>query len=183
MTTVRRNYIVLILLGLVFAAPGISAYLFYTHRTWLSAAPTNKGMLLNPPVLLASLGDTHSRKWRLILWNAGPCEKKCIQQLDKLARVRLALGRRLYDVVPLLLLSAETPPISESLSHALQEQDIQVARLPVDFKQGVLISNPHRTIFIANPDHYLVLSYRSSVKPDDVFHDMKQLLNAADKVS
>ena len=101
----RRNYIVLLLMLALFIAPGLSAYLFYNHLTWLGAAKTNKGELLNPPILLTKLGM--DAKWRLILWSPTGCAQECIQQLDKLARIRLALGRRLYQVDSLLLLSGD----------------------------------------------------------------------------
>ena len=40
----------------------------------------------------------------------------------------------------------------------------------------------HLEIFIANPEDYLVLAYQSTVKPDDIFYDIKQLLNTTEKV-
>lgn len=187
MKTAKRNYLILALLGLVFAAPGISAYFFYTHPHWLGQATTNKGLFLDPPVLLSSLGQhtvvgpTAGPKWQLILWSPSACETSCLQQLDKLARIRLALGRKLYDVVPNLLLGHDAPSLPDALKKTLQEQDIQVVRMVADAKIPVL--KDHIEIFIANPDNFLVLAYQPMAKPGDIFHDIKQLLNTTEKTS
>lgn len=202
MKTVLRNYFVLILLGFVFAAPGISAYFFYTHPHWLGDAFTNKGVLLSPPVLLTHLDPSKATtvsakeirrssplrfniksKWQLVLWSPTACEKSCIEQLDKLARIRLALGRRLYEVVPLLLLGANAPPLPKDMVNVLQERDIQVVQLPVGASEHTSALKSRLEIFIANPDNYLVLAYLPTARPGDIFHDINQLLNTTDKMS
>jgi hypothetical protein len=178
----RRHYIVLSLLALVFIAPGISAYFFYMHPQWLGHTTINKGRLLNPPQLLTSLTDNSpATKWQLILWSPTACEKKCLKQLDKLARIRLALGRRLYDVTPRLLLGAQASPLSQDLINTLADQDITVVQLPLTIEQQIPALQNHLEIFIANPENYLVLAYQTTVKPADIFHDIKHLLTTADK--
>ena len=177
MKIVRYNYIVLLLLCLLFIAPGLSALLFYTHPSWLGEASTNRGTLLNPPVLLTLQDATMARhKWQLVLWSPNACKKSCIQQLDKLARIRLALGRRLYDVDARLLMGADTPFLSEKLVGALREQDIYVEKLSTGEHERLFALQKHIGIFIANPDDYLVLAYQPTVKPDDIYRDIKQLL-------
>ena len=104
MKPIRHNYVVLLLLILLFALPGLTAYFFYFNPQWLGTTTTNKGAFLNPPLLVPSLGG-HS-KWRLVLWSPVTCETSCLEHMDQLARVRLALGRRLYDVEASLLLGA-----------------------------------------------------------------------------
>lgn len=174
MKLVRRNYSVLFLLGLLFAAPGISAYIFYLHPNWLGNTTTNKGRLLSPPVLLAH--SKTSPKWQLALWSPGACEQSCIAELDKLARIRLALGRHLYKVQPQLLLDAKAPPLTEPLAKALQEQDIHTTRLSQSERAKMPVLKDQLAIFIVNPDAYLVLAYNPTVKPEDIFHDLKQLV-------
>ena len=174
MKILQRNYLVLCLLGLLFAAPGISAYLLYLHPHWLSALPTNKGELLNPPVLLHQV-NTHGI-WQLVLWSPQVCSQDCILQLDKLARIRLALGRHLYEVETLLLMNTGDLKVSDALKGILDEQDIHTLRLsPAQRKQMPVLKNTPG-IFIINPNHYVILSYASSVKPDDIFYDLKQLI-------
>ena len=211
MKTVRRNYFILLILGFVFAAPGISAYFFYNHPHWLAGGSTNKGVFLNPPVLMPQFNDETNRlheyssqelqrakhritgrpdnrpslagpKWQLVLWSPTACEKSCLEQLDKLARIRLALGRRLYEVAPSLLLDAKAPPLAEPWVAALKEQDIQILKLPMRAREQMPVLKNRFEIFIVNPENYIVLAYRTSVNPADIFHDIKQLLTTTEKM-
>lgn len=176
MKIVRRNYLVLLFLGLVFAAPGISAYFFYLHPEWLGEATTNKGVLLNPPALLTSMNGFNNTKWQLVLWSPTACGKTCLEQLDKLARVRLALGRHLYEVDSQLLLDTQAPQLSEQLIKALHDQDTHILTLTVGERERIPALQDRLEIFIANPEDYLVLAYQPTVKPEDIYHDIKHLL-------
>lgn len=176
MKMTKRNSLILLLLALLFAAPGLTAYLYYLHPQWLSARSTNKGQLLNPPVFLAKSGGGKA-KWSLILWNPDNCATSCLQQLDKLARVRLALGRRLYEVENYLVLVEGSQQSPIALTHSLHEQDIRVLRLSKSASTHLSILNDKPQIFIANPQGYLVLTYTVTTQPGDIYHDLKQLLN------
>lgn len=181
MKNLKRNYMTLLLLALVFFCPGLAAYAFYTHPQWLGSKTVNKGQLLTPPVLLANINA--KAKWRLILWNPGPCDNVCRQLADTLARVRLALGRRLYLVDELLLLPGEPKALSKKWLQHLKEEDVHVMFLSRDqqVKYPILTESPQ--LFIANPDDYLVLAYASTAKPQDIFHDIQQLLRITEKKS
>lgn len=169
----RKNLILGILI-VIFALPGISAWLLYNHPHWLTASTTNKGRLLDPPELMTNLGS--QPKWRLILWQKGDCDKRCLAQLDRLARIRLALGRRLYEVDEVLLLPEQSHIQVAGADKVLQEQDIRVVHLPAE-KQTIAILANKSSFFIASPDNYLVLNYPLQVKSDAVYHDIKKLLN------
>ncbi|MGQ3892546.1 hypothetical protein [Legionella sp. CNM-4043-24] len=174
----HRKYIVLLLLVLVFASPGLAALLFYKHPQWLSSSSVNKGQLLTPPEQISGL--LGAPKWRLILWNPGPCDSDCRQQLDKLARVRLALGRRLYEVEAWLI---NTSPLPEELQKNLADQDIRYLNLSGHKPGEGSALNQHARIFIANPDSFLILAYPLDDKPDSLFQDLKRLLSSNDKKS
>lgn len=176
MKIVRRNYIVLLLLCFIFVAPGLSAYLFYAHPAWLNHATTNRGVLLNPPMKSPNLGKDNS-KWTLVLWYPKVCDKICVQQLNKLARVRLALGRRLYALQLVLLVDNKTAAVSEDLGGMLHERDIYVSTLPHHEKKSLHVLGNDPRIYIANPKQYLILAYPTAVSPGDIYHDIKQLLN------
>lgn len=171
MKTTRRHYVILLLLIFLFAAPGLSALFLYLHPQWLSAPTTNKGALLNPPVLLNE--SSTSSKWQLILWSPGACDKSCLEQLDKLARVRLALGRRLYDVDLTLLQRADAAPVNAS---GTSSPHVSIVRLSPGESERLSALHPQPELYIANPDHYLVLAYPVTAEADDLFHDIKLLL-------
>lgn len=195
MKIIQRNCFILFLLVLVFAAPGLFALFFYSHPTWLSPATTNKGTLLAPPIFLTSLRQDNKDKikikvhqgistktvdlakdpkWQMILWSPSACEQQCLDELDKLARVRLALGRHLYEIESVLLMGANTPELSSQINKQLKQQDIRVLKLSSKHEEAALPSK--FAIFIANPDNYLVLSYIPTVQPQDIFYDIKLLL-------
>lgn len=180
MTMFKRNYLILIPLFLLFVAPGICAYLFYLNPHWLGTATTNKGRLLNPPVVLNALGKKDKPKWRLILWSPHACEERCLQQMDKLARIRLALGRRLYEVEQFVVLNGNQA-LTNDFSTLMKEQDIHLMRLPQNNVKEVLTGKEE--FFIANPDGFLILAYKTDVNPADIYHDLKHLLNTSEKKS
>lgn len=175
------KYYILLLLATMFAAPGIAAYFFYQHPTWLSASKVNKGTLLSPSVALKSF-DGQS-KWRIVFWSPDICDKACLKQLDILARVRLALGRKLYLVDQWLLLGDEPAPTNNEIKTMLKEQDLHVAQLTSDQQVKLTAVASDAKIFIVNPDNYLVLSYQSPVNPDDIYKDLKLLLNTTETKS
>ena len=172
-----KYYVVLILL-ILFTAPGVTAYLFYTHPSWLGSTRINKGVLLPKPVALTSIEG--KAKWRLLLWTPGTCEQECLQQLDILARVRLALGRKLYQVEQKLVLGEEQSEQLATIKQELDDKDIQISTLSELDKQQLQQLSSKPKIFIMNPDNYLVLSYKSGVKPNDVYKDLKVLLSATE---
>lgn len=172
----RHNYMVIYLLAFFFLAPGFFAYVLYMHPSWLGDSKTNKGRLISPPVLMGGSHQTARGKWQLALWSPSACEKRCIAELDRLARIRLALGRHLYEVEILLLLNSDGPIVTDPLKSALAEQDIHVLRLSLAERERLTLFKDVLEIFIMNPEHYFVLDYAPSVKSEDVFHDLKQLL-------
>ncbi|RMX20901.1 hypothetical protein EAS68_06180 [Legionella jordanis] len=175
MNTVKRNYLILFLLLLLFAAPGLIAYICYNHPQWLGSTQTNKGELLTPPPKFLAISQ--NAKWRLIFWYPGDCSSECMMQLDKVARIRLALGRRLYQVEQWLILDEQAAALSPQFASTLKEQDIAVLRLNAKSKTEMAMLESEAKIFIANPDDYLVLAYKANAKPDDIFHDLKHLLS------
>ena len=175
----KRNYTILLILAVIFALPGLAAYEFYTHPEWMRQAAINKGELLNPPELLANVNA--KPKWRLILWNPGSCESQCLEQIEKLARIRLALGRRLYQVDELLLINESAQGLPKVLLKTFLDKDIHVMSLSDEQRQAQAALTNKPGIFIATPDDYLVLAYGTDTKPGDIFHDIGQLLSVAEK--
>lgn len=176
---VKRNYLILLLLLLIFIAPGSMAYLLYTHPQWLGKTTTNRGTLLNPPVQLVNVKS--KGKWRLILWNPGDCNDVCVKQIDKLARIRLALGRRLYEVEQWLIVDEEMSHLSPSLMNLLKDEDIQIQYLSKEARAQLQALNDKSTVFISNPNDYLILSYDLAAKSDAIFYDIKHLLGVEKK--
>ncbi|WP_133128906.1 hypothetical protein [Legionella nagasakiensis] len=175
MNVFYRKYFVPVALVLLFASPGLFAYFFYSHPQWLGATKTNKGELLNPPILISP--HDIAAKWRVLLWSPDGCKKQCVQQLNKLARIRLALGRHLYEVESCLLMKPDVPPLSDRLTYVLRDQDIHVLKLTAGNHARLPALPPTPQIYLENPNGFLVLAYSPDTKPEDIFHDIKRLLN------
>ena len=163
----------------MFTAPGIAAYLFYQHPGWLGASTVNKGSLLTPPVILKNLDS--SAKWRIVFWSPTTCTTQCFKELDTIARVRLALGRKLYDVDQWLILGNNAKPISKKQLALLAEQDFRVTQLSTDDKEMMAVLPSQARVYLADPENYLILSYGAQLNPEDIYKDLKLLLNTATK--
>lgn len=169
-----RAYLIPMALVLIFTAPGILAYVFYQHPAWyLRATKTNKGTLLAPPLLVSP--SKKSAKWRMLFWSPQVCSATCMAHLEQLARVRLAFGRRLYDIEVGVLLKAEAPVLSAANAALLKQADIRVFRLDRSMLQGSL--PPVSRIYLENPSGYLILAYSPKTASSDIFYDMKHLFN------
>ncbi|USQ14111.1 hypothetical protein J2N86_01910 [Legionella lytica] len=179
MKTQSNKYYVVLLLIIMFAAPGIAAYVFYQHPSWLGSTRVNKGTLLNPPVVLKALEG--EKKWRIVFWTPDACDSACKNQLETLAKVRLALGRKLYQVDQVLVLGDKAPTLSAEEQSALKEMQFQVIQLSAAEASEHEDLLSETKIFLADPNNYLILSYASLVKPDDVYKDLKLLLNTTEK--
>ncbi len=168
------KYYTLILLIFLFAAPGIAAYLFYSHPSWLGTARINKGSFLANPIELSSIEK--KEKWRIIFWTPTSCDNNCLSQIDLLARVRLALGRKLYLVEQILVVNKDSLVESSLIENELKNKDFMVHVLSDKDRQALENLSNKAQIFIMDPGNHLVLSYKSGVKPDDVYKDLKLLL-------
>lgn len=186
MKILKTKHWLLLCLSLLFIAPGVAAYLFYTHPHWLTAETTQKGKLLNPPVLFEAMKPANN-KWRLIYWYPRDCDAVCRAELDMLARVRLALGRRLYQVELWLLANQDAKPLPQSFLQALQAQDMQVLQLSSVQNKALAKQLKHSKrkplVFIANPNNYLVLAYAPTVNPSDVYKDLTLLLTTVPRAT
>lgn len=172
------RYYVLFVLVLVFITPGVAAYFFYKHPTWLGISRINEGHLLQPAVQVTSLPS--KAKWRIVFWAPKHCQASCMQELDVLARVRLALGRKLYQVEQLLLLGQQATPLDNKQRAELEDKDFRVEVLAAaeQNKLDVLAKKP--TIYLMNPDNYLILHYAPKQNPEHIYKDLKLLLSVAE---
>jgi hypothetical protein len=170
---------VLLLLILVFAAPGIAAYVFYQHPSWLGSKKVNKGTLLESPMVFNAFKG--QSKWGIIFWTPKGCDTLCLNQLDVLARVRLALGRKLYQVDQWLILGDKASSLSAKARAVVKDLNFKVRQISASElnDQKALFSDSK--VFLVDPKNYLILSYPPLVEPDDLYQDLKLLLTTTEK--
>ena len=181
MSILQNKIIILGLLLLIFIAPSITAYWYYQHQTHLAATNLlNYGHLLNPPINFTAMQKnkivTNRSSWKLLLWYPKVCKNLCQQQLNKLFRIRLALGRKFYDVDQLLVTKNIPSTLEHDIMLPLKNRAIEFVTLNEmqQNKLKMLLNNPQ--VFIMNPDNYLILSYKLDANPADIFHDLQRLL-------
>lgn len=181
MKKIKSNYFVLLVLILMFTAPGVAAYLLYLHPAWLGASKINKGALLNPPVMLQSFEK--NSKWKILLVRPHGCKEACLKQLDQLARVRLALGRKLYQVDEWLLIDNPMSLSATIITTFFKENDIQMSRLLSQDRETLTDQIKNFQLFIVNPDNYVILGYKMNENPDFIYQDLKLLLSTTEQKS
>jgi hypothetical protein len=174
----QLKYFTLLILVMTFAAPGIMAYLFYQHPSWLGSTKTNRGRLLASPIQLDVFNG--NPKWKLVYWKPEGCDKSCLNQLNAIGRVRLALGRKLYQVDEWLILDHTNELEASELRPIFKEQDIHVTTIQ-KFEAEKLAGLPkNEAIFIVNPGNFIILTYKVGGNPDDIYKDIKLLLNTSE---
>jgi hypothetical protein len=169
----KRYYVIFILI-ILFAAPGFSAWYFFNHPELLGNTSTNKGKLLTPLVRLKALEP--STKWHLIFFTKNACEVQCTQQLEKIAKIRLALGRKLYEVDLNLVIPTDRNVIPKTLLASINALGYRIT------KSGQSLEKIP-PVLIANPDGYLVLGFNKDTNPADIFHDLKHLISNPNAVN
>jgi hypothetical protein len=169
-----KNYL-LILLALLFAAPGVSAYFFYKHPEWLGGSFVNKGTFIQPPQHIRF--NKTPGKWAIVFWSPKTCEQPCMERVNLLARVRLALGRKLYEVEQWLMLG-EPSSLGQAAQALLKEEDVRTAQLSLSQYEKLRSLSATVQVFLVNPDRYFILSYPEQVNPNDVYSDLKRLLDS-----
>lgn len=167
----KRSAIVMSLLVILFTAPGLIAYIVYTHPQWMRGR-TNHGQLLQPPPLL-----THAfqeGKWQLMYWAPNGCEQSCFQRMDELAKLRLALGRRLYYVNLVLATPATLTPVSQDLQANLEFLDGQWLQLNAE---DTHVLSKDAAIYLINPQRYVILAYSQQQAVKDIFQDLQKMVH------
>lgn len=168
----KRVYVIMGLLVVLFMAPGMIAYVVYLHPTWLSNK-TNHGTLLQPPRLLSTQNNrkkSNDKKWQILYWSPQGCEQRCIQRLDDLARMRLALGRRLYYVDLILAVNKPLDSMTASVQAVVHKMDAHLVQM--DASQ----LGPEPAVYLVNPQQYVILSYTSDQSVQDIFHDLQKMV-------
>ncbi|MFY7698164.1 MAG: hypothetical protein ACOVQX_05065 [Legionella sp.] len=131
---------------------------------------------MHSPLVLPQLAA--KRRWNLVFWSPVTCDQSCLNGLDNVARARLALGRRLYRVDSWLLLGPNAGIIPASIRTSLHEIDTHVLKLATDDRRYHNKLPKIAMTYIVDPNGFLVLSYPGDVKPNDIYHDLKQLLSS-----
>ncbi|MDQ5884493.1 MAG: hypothetical protein QG556_833 [Pseudomonadota bacterium] len=164
---------VIILVVLFFLPIGSAFYIFSQPMLLRKLSTTNYGQWA--PQLDWQLNKPKARPWQLVLWQNGPCEQQCMQQLDQLARIRLAMGRKVYEL-SLVLLVPEGMQLTKQQTDQLKDNNIDYQYLP---REKVPTWNKNfqvKPVVLFSPEHLSILMYPKDLEPKKMYHDLQVLI-------
>lgn len=171
-----RRWLTLGILVVIFALPGFLAIVYFKHPDWLAhLAPTNKGDWVREGWQYPALADS-GKTWTMVIVAPDGCDAVCEKTLDKVLRVRTALGRHWYDIAVSVLSLHGAEPQNPALQAALKAE--RVHWLTLDSSAWIGKAPPEQAgVFLADKQGRLILRYPTTFKPAHLFADSKRLLS------
>ena len=185
----------LVLIALLFLAPLLAAWVWYANiDAWRPTQLINHGDLISParPLpdfsLVALDGATIDArflhgKWTLVYIGSSECDNACHVNLDKVSRVRLALGKDMMRVQTLYVLT-DTERVASLRPRLTPYEPVTVAALGshgAPFMQqfetvvGGSVAAAGR-VYMIDPLGNLMMSYGTASVARDLLQDLERLL-------
>ena len=177
-----RPRLVLIGLFAVFFVPVITAVVVSAKfSSWIPFGTVNRGELIAPPLAIDGLTGGHSlsMQWVVLHATTADCARECVAALSAMRQARLALGKDADRLVRVLLLS-DTSAIAQGSVASIGRRfpGLIVRRVGREIISQ-LPSPGHGTIYLADPEHRLILRYDRADPAGDIFKDLKRLLKVS----
>jgi hypothetical protein len=163
----------------VFGPFGFALLVYYSPwgRDWLPRLPGQRELLAAPvpvPADWRAVEPGGAPPWLLIYARMSACEQQCAQELDRLSRVRQALGRDQERVQRALWYAGEAAPLPT-------DPGLRVQRLDEDPGRSIAAAlGPERIgsgrVYVADPRGSVILSYPAGVEQKELLRDLKRLL-------
>jgi hypothetical protein len=175
-----KNWGILALLLIFFGSPFFLAQWFFYHKG--AAVPAelgtvNHGQLIQPPVILdqvLNIPPTHlklKKHWYILYISNSENEKQINQALDKIYRIRLALGKEFSHVGELFGTPKSNALTSNPLkihSFILSPQGTEKLLSFLKAPQGIFLMDTSKNIFMVYPEN---------VNSDDIYKDIRRLIS------
>lgn len=185
----RRSRQTLLLLGALFFAPFIGAWVVYHFfPDWRPTGTTNHGQLIAParpvPALALTGGDGQAvepfkEKWSLVVIGGEHCDAACSERLVLVRQVRLALGKNLNRLQRLYIAPTDA---ARSEAEALLAKDHPGLQIVSDHGEaGARASDfftppEPLTLYLVDPNGNWLMVYAGAVEPKDLLDDLKKLM-------
>lgn len=184
-SSLKKNRITLIFLGVFFALPYLVVFIYQSYpelseKTGMS----NKGDLFSPVNAIEKLAtpefDDLKGRWTIVYISKENCDQNCFNQHFTMRQVRLAAAKRRYKIERLNLIAAdkiddEYTQMLEKFSGEKQiflnsDKKILQAFDDLDIEQKV------GRIYLMDPFLNIVLRYPVQTNPKDLLHDINKLV-------
>ncbi len=192
-----RSRLTLITLALLFLAPALAAWWFYsTSADWQPGHTTNHGTLMVPPRPLDLTqplfatdgtpfpGEYLRGKWTLVYIGGSSCTALCAEDFYKMRQVRLAQGENMDRVQRLFLFTDGDSRLPAALD---DYPKMDVAILPRQagetFLSQFIVDNtgPGKAerIYVVDPLGNLMMYYYPDAEPKGMLKDLQRLLKVS----
>lgn len=178
-------------LGIVFFAPLLLAFLFYYGLGVRPAGSTNHGDLITPPRPLPDValpGATQTElpattlrgKWTMVFIGDGACDSRCREALTLMRQTRLALNDDLTRVQRLFLISGNCCDRNyldtEHAGLLLARIDNPPGKTLLETFPASAAAAQRGRIYLVDPLGNLMMSYAPDAPPKGLLEDLKKLL-------
>lgn len=179
--TRSKATIIFTVISLLFLLPILSAWMLYLKKESLGKA-LNYGELINPPIklsdLLVSGVSTTSGKWLILLYNPGPCEQDCQENLYQIQQIWKATGGDRLRVRRAIL-------TYQNLKNREYLGTEHFTANKMVFNKVILdhVKQPHAlqngTIYLIDPNDNIMMFYKAGTPATALFKDLKRLLKVS----
>jgi hypothetical protein len=171
---ISKKYTSILILIFIFSLPFFAAFYLFSHPELLRYfSSTNYGKWA--PKMTWQFNEKQARPWQLVYWHESVCLTDCIEQLDRLGRIRLAMGRKVYNL-DIVLLQPEGTLVSKELQKQLQEWNMYYQTIPsqqVDIWNQKFKDYP---IVLFDEKHQSILMYPLNLDSKKAYHDLQVLV-------
>ncbi|OGV27658.1 MAG: hypothetical protein A3F18_07725 [Legionellales bacterium RIFCSPHIGHO2_12_FULL_37_14] len=157
------NKKILGILLIIFLLPLICSVWLYSHKSYVANYKTNRGELLKESIFIPELQS--SRPWQLVYIVNQACTDLCMHDLTNLAKMRLSLGRKLYNVQ---LTLAQAPVFNKQKLQDMDVKFVNIRHIPNS------LSVPK--VWLLDAKGRVVLVYQDTSKLNDIYSDLKHLI-------
>lgn len=175
-----KNWLIILLLFCFFAAPFFLAQWFFYNKgnaVAIHLGTVNHGKLIQPVISLndittsAESSPSLKHRWTIFYATTSSHAKHINKILDKIYRIRLALGKEYSQVGELFGSTMPQPLVPNPLkinTVVLSSEGSQKLLSQLQLPTGIFLIDANKNIFIAYPE---------KVNSDDIYKDLRRLLS------
>lgn len=174
----KTGQFTLYVLLMVTVIPLVFAIVMYFGNWLVPSSSTNNGQLLLPPSNIESLSLEdkqgllwpavgQSLTWLMLYYESQPCQDTCVEQMQLMRQVHIALGKESGRIQRVLVL----PDLSENMQLEQQYPHLQLLQSynPDQFAMG-------KGLYIVDPNGNIMMYYPANDIGQAVRKDLKKLL-------
>ena len=175
---VTRSRLTLWILIAIFVLPSFLAIQFYYFRPASATKSVNRGTLLQPVLQFSDFFDSNpfGHRWLVLQVEPKTCEEQCQKNVYKINQVWLLIGGERERVERGLVTQ---PELKDEVFNPFVRERYPMVKLLLIPEKKVQLLRTYGDIFIVDPLGNIILAYTETALPDDIYSDLKRLLNVS----